>query len=449
MFKKHNSHFYLLPLLIALICCKSAFSQGYVTWYSSAERGIHRISLLNGNHIVFYENHIDTLPNYTLKYPTENLRLNIRGHLYEVEDRWLAVFGGSGAVFQLDTVAAEITKVDRTLFAGYNFDAYSFERNDTIFSFGGYGFWVENNLLTYYSEVRKEWSVYSAGTFPPYNPDYSKERSYKFNFYDKTLDVLYVLRQTQFYSFDFKTNEWKELGYVNVDDLFPEKNNFAQAMTHRLNDSTVMFFSGTRTYYITPKLNKIEDVTLPNGLNTNGQRTQNQFGFACGYDLENELLITKFSDKLPQGYLWEFVNRIPKKYNAESKLYERQLLSTQAKLNISLFVFLILGGFLTFRIRNAYLNRRSQYYSEEQWRFIQAIDKKSLTTDDLNGLLSLTNSSWEVQRRKRSEFVKAMNELSINQLGCELVERRRSPEDKRQVIYVMNSEAKSKLARLM
>jgi hypothetical protein len=188
---------------------------------------------------------------------------------------------------------------------------------------------------------------------------------------------------------------------------------------------------------------------LPNGLNTNGQRTQNQFGFDCGYDLANEILITKFSDKLPQGYLWEFVNRVPKKYNYESPLYDRVFLSTQAKLNISLFAFLLLGGFLTFKIRNAYLNRRSQYYSEEQWNFIQAIDKKALSTDELNSILNLNDSSWEVQRRKRSEFIKNMNELSLNQLGCELVERKRSPEDKRQVVYTMNGDAKSKLARLM
>jgi len=64
-------------------------------------------------------------------------------------------------------------------------------------------------------------------------------------------------------------------------------------------------------------------------------------------------------------------------------------------------------------------------------------------------ILNLNDSSWEVQRRRRSEFIKNMNELSMNQLGCELVERRRSSEDKRQVVYTMNTDAKSKLARLM
>lgn len=449
MFKKHNSHIVFGLVLICLIISKSAYSEGFVSWYSASERAIHRVSVLNGNHVVFYENNTDTLPDFKINYPNQGIRLNIGGHIFPIEDRLLAVFSGSGAVFNVDTAKQVISRVDRTLFAGYNFDAYSFERRDTIFSFGGYGFWVENNLLTYYSEVRKEWSVYSAGTFPPYNPDFTGERSYKFSFYDPTIDKLFVLRQSVFYSFDFRTNEWERLGRVHVDDLFAEKEKFAQSMAHRLNDSTVMLFGGSRTYYVIPKSNIIYDVTLPNGLNTNGQRTKNLFGFDCGYDLQNEILITKFTDKLPQGYLWEFVNRIPKKYNYESPLYDKVFMSTQAKLNISLFAFLLLGGFLTFKIRRAYLKRRSQYYSEEQWNFIQAIDKKALSTDDLNSILSLNDSSWEVQRRKRSEFIKNMNELSLNHLGCELVERKRSPEDKRQVVYTMNRDAKSKLARLM
>lgn len=58
-------------------------------------------------------------------------------------------------MFEIDTVNNRIDRQDRTFYQGYNFDAYQFQRNDTIFSFGGYGFWLENNLLTYFSEVRR------------------------------------------------------------------------------------------------------------------------------------------------------------------------------------------------------------------------------------------------------------------------------------------------------
>ena len=124
-------------------------------------------------------------------------------------------------------------------------------------------------------------------------------------------------------------------------------------------------------------------------------------------------------------------------------------LTTQAKLGFSLFGFLLIGGFLTYWIRTLYLKRRYQYFTEAQWKFIQRLDKGGLQTEELNEFLELGSSSWEVQRRKRSEYIKMINDLCLNQLGCELVLRQRSKEDKRQVSYVMNVEAKNKLARLM
>ena len=216
-----------------------------------------------------------------------------------------------------------------------------------------------------------------------------------------------------------------------------------------MNDSTVMIMGGLSAYYVVPKNNVIYDVTLPNGLNTSPSNQNHPLGFHCGYDLENELLIAKFSDKLDQQYVFEFVNRIPRKINSEAKLYEQMIFTNQAKFSLTLFLILLVGGVATYWIRMLYIRRRYQYFTEAQWAFIQRLDKGGLQTEDLNEFLELGSSSWEVQRRKRSEYIKMINDLCLNQLGCELVLRQRSKEDKRQVLYVMNVEAKNKLARLM
>mgnify|MGYP003324515171 FL=1 len=449
MFKKHNSQTVLLLLICALTCCKSAYSQGAISWYDVQEKAIHRISVLDGNYVVFYENHIDTLPSFQQDYDNSQLRLPGKGHHFAVDGRLITAFGGCGFVFAIDTASESITRLDLTVHTGYNFDAYQFERRDTIYSFGGYGFWTENNLLTYFSKLRKEWNVYSVGDFPPYNPDFGEGATYKFAFYDEGVDELYVLRQNVFYKFSFENGQWARLGNLTLDETFPEKGTFGVTNLHRLNDSTVMMIGGLRAYYVVPRNNIIYDVTMPNGLNSNVGRRNNPLGFHSGYDLENELLLVKFSDKIEQGYLFEYVNRLPKRINSESQLYSREILSSQAKFGFSLFGFLLIGGFLTYWIRSLYLKRRYQYFTEAQWEFIQRLDRGSLQTEDLNEFLELGSSSWEVQRRKRSEYVKMINDLCLNQLGCELVLRRRSKEDKRQVLYVMNVEAKNKLARLM
>ena len=449
MFKKHNSTYFFSALILALISCKSVYSQGSISLYSSGDRSIHRISVLNGNYDVFYENHVDTLPSYDLKYDPENWELPVKGQHFFLDGALICVFGGTGKVFSVDTANGIIERIDNTIFGGYNFDAYQFVRNDTIFSFGGYGFWTENNLLTYFSQLRKEWSVYSVGTFPPYNPDFLKSPAYKFAFYDPTVDALFVVRQNFFYKYSFNTGLWEKLGDLAIEEIFPTKGTFGISRMHRMNDSTVMIMGGLSAYYVVPKNNVIYDVTLPNGLNASPSNQNHPLGFHCGYDLENELLIAKFSDKLDQQYVFEYVNRIPRKINSESKLYEQTLFTNQAKFSLTLFLILLVGGVATYWIRMLYIRRRYQYFTEAQWAFIQRLDKGGLQTEELNEFLELGSSSWEVQRRKRSEYIKMINDLCVNQLGCELVLRQRSKEDKRQVLYVMNVEAKNKLARLM
>ena len=171
-------------LILSLTICKSAISAGYVTWKVPGLLAIQRVSIATGENIVFYENHIDTLPKYSLNYEIDPSLLDLNGHLFQTNTGLKAFFAGTGKVFQLDTASLEIKRIDETVHHGYNFDSYQFVRNDTVFSFGGYGFWIQNNLLTYYSEVRKEWNLYSTALFEMSAPDYNVSAS-EIRFYDQ------------------------------------------------------------------------------------------------------------------------------------------------------------------------------------------------------------------------------------------------------------------------
>jgi hypothetical protein len=54
----------------------------------------------------------------------------------------------------------------------------------------------------------------------------------------------------------------------------------------------------------------------------------------------------------------------------------------------------------------------------------------------------LEDEGWEVQRRKRSEAIKAINAFSNKAVGFDIIERHKSEKDKRQVIYRLNSSLK-------
>jgi len=133
MYIKRISLKIITALIFSLIYCKPVYSNGYVSWKLAGKNAIQRVSVVTGENIVFYENHIDTLPQYTLAYEMYQSELNINGHLFSTQGGLKAVFPGTGKVFQLDTIAGVVKRVDQTYHHGYNFDSYQFVRKDTVY----------------------------------------------------------------------------------------------------------------------------------------------------------------------------------------------------------------------------------------------------------------------------------------------------------------------------
>jgi hypothetical protein len=121
----------------------------------------------------------------------------------------------------------------------------------------------------------------------------------------------------------------------------------------------------------------------------------------------------------------------------------------QTLLFVSFGLFTLLGILATVILRRRYLRSRSAIFDTVQWEVLERSSNGSLCTEDFNDLLGLREVSWEVQRRKRSEFIKQLNATAIRQLGQEVLLRERSKEDKRQVLYVLNPRLESALARLL
>lgn len=428
-------------LVISLMCCKSVYSNGYVSWKLPRMNAVQRVSVVTGENIVFYENHIDTLPQYTLAYEMDQHQLNINGHLFATQAGLKAVFPGTGKVFKLDTITGVVTRVDETYHHGYNFDSYQFVRRDTIFSFGGYGFWMQNNLMTYFSDVRKEWSLYSRAPFSTTIPDLDSKRFQIAN-YDRVNDILFILFNGNVYGFQFGKRTWKNYGRVNEE--FNDENRY---MMHSLSDSTFMLMTQAKTFWLYPAGNEVADMTMKNGANLSGKNAP--LGLACAYEVEDGLLIPKHSDKLELGYYYEYMeHRMPASKTIQP-LYIEDNGGYQTLLFVSFGLFTLLGILATVILRRRYLRSRSAIFDTVQWAVLERSSNASLCTEDFNDLLGLREVSWEVQRRKRSEFIKHLNATAIRQLGQEVLLRERSKEDKRQVLYVLNPRLESALARLL
>jgi len=441
MYIKRISLKIIIALVISLIYCKPVYSNGFVSWKLAGKNAIQRVSVVTGENIVFYENHIDTLPQYRLDYEMYQRELNINGHLFSTQGGLKAIFPGTGKVFQLDTIAGVVTRVDQTNHHGYNFDSYQFVRKDTVYSFGGYGFWMENNLLTFFSDVRKEWSLYTRAPFPITTPDFGLKR-FQIASYDKGSEVLYIIWVGNVYGFHFENRTWKDYGPVNG-----EFNGEVRYIVHSLSDSTCMLMTASKSYWLYPAGNEVADITMENGANLS--RINTPLGFACAYRAQNGLLIPKHSDKVKLGYYFEYVEpRMPAAKSIQP-LYIEDNGGYQNLLFASFGLFSLLGILATVFLRRRYLKGRSAIFDTMQWEVLERSSNAVLSTEDFNDLLDLQEASWEVQRRKRSEFIKELNATAIRQLGQEVLLRERSEEDKRQVLYILNPRLESALARLL
>ena len=73
----------------------------------------------------------------------------------------------SGQVYYFDLPSKTLTRDDLTFYRGANCQAVQFVRKDTLYSFGGYGFWQTTNIMTQYNFVAKEWThILAKGTIP-------------------------------------------------------------------------------------------------------------------------------------------------------------------------------------------------------------------------------------------------------------------------------------------
>lgn len=126
-------------------------------------------------------------------------------------------------VYRFDFATRTLTRLDRTYHRGYNCAAKRFVRRDTLYCFGGYGFWHSNNVQSYYKADGREWE-----SLNPLN-DAPPSLFIRFNGYlagqDRFLSALNfrvndsenqgaVQYDFNVYAYSFAARRWETLGAV-------------------------------------------------------------------------------------------------------------------------------------------------------------------------------------------------------------------------------------------
>lgn len=154
---------------------------------------------------------------------------------FEIKGHFFFVIAGTGQVYEFDPVKRILSRVDQTYYRGYNFGALQFSHNDTLFSFGGIGFWHYNNVQTFFDLQTKEWEMVKAkGDIPKriYSTfaGYSKREGKLFMLEIPDAFVTPTIQPLDFYEYDLKTNVWSKKGSVSVDFLNSFERRFVEVI---------------------------------------------------------------------------------------------------------------------------------------------------------------------------------------------------------------------------
>ena len=128
---------------------------------------------------------------------------------------------GGGQVYKVvnDTLKREDFSFNHKM----SFDSAVFVKNDTIYKFGGYGFWSSRNFFTYFDNSSKEWEFHASNSMllpPPIH-----------NFNYKLLDEEFIItngyspnvntgtknqKVSDIWKYNFTDRKWDNLGVSNL-----------------------------------------------------------------------------------------------------------------------------------------------------------------------------------------------------------------------------------------
>jgi len=116
-----------------------------------------------------------------------------------------------------------LQRLDSSVFSGDNFNLMAFLRKDTLYQYGGYGFWNTRDFFMRFRPAGRDWEFLTGGAGLPNELNY--------HFYDPAADAFYVMGSLStshhpfprkifvdsVYRYDFTTRRWTALGPLQDD----------------------------------------------------------------------------------------------------------------------------------------------------------------------------------------------------------------------------------------
>jgi hypothetical protein len=322
----------------------------------------------------------------------------------------------SGLVYKVQD--NDLRRVDNSLDNRLLKDSYIFQHNDTIFRYGGYGFWSQRDFIIYYDEGIREWEIYNTN-----NNSYSPAGSYKGVYFKNKNDVYFIggqkvdrknklksIDNQEVVKFNFQTRSFEYLGKLNF--------NFDVYSLIVKDDEGFVINNGSQIAYIKPIENKVllyDKTPLQLNLKNYQDKVTNNYFFDESYFLE------VFSNQNFETNLFKISKSDFFKNNIEEfKLYDR---SYEDSINVStlfliiIFILLILYAFDRYRFNMIHLSSDGIIYKrvlnklnkKEIDVILKLINNQVIATKSILNIVENPNLSYPHNIKIKDQFLRELN----------------------------------------
>jgi hypothetical protein len=370
---------------------------------------------------------------------------------------------GTGQIYKATEESKDqiaFTRQDSTYFIGYNGENFNFSYRDTLYSFGGTGFWKVNGQLRSFSEEIAEWNITKINKEYPltdFLTNYLPEKSRLYYItqpindaatFDKTTDYS-VIELNLLNKFNSK------LGILNKKfvDLFSSRESVSNDINLASLNGTLLYFSTEDQYLLNFEKNKAYKLINPRikdlfyrksagNIPTNCFEFNKNIYFQFPSDSSNQLRSIPIS-------MNDFEYDGIELYEAEGKGYRYLLYSFLAILLITGLGLIAKWYYkkVSSATKNVVAPSLNIDFNEQEKHLINYLIEKSnigslVSVEELNFSLGISKKTLEIQKRTRTETIHKINHKFrlLFELETDFIERVRSEDDKRYYNYSINSE---------
>ena len=350
--------------------------------------------------------------------PFQNIdKINL--DLYELivkNKEYYFINNASGLVYKVQD--DNLRRVDNSLDNRLLKDSYIFQHNDTIFRYGGYGFWSQRDFIIYYDESIREWEIYKTN-----NNSYSPAGSYKGVYFKNKNDVYFIggqkvdeknklesIDNQDVVKFNFKTKSFEYLGKLNF--------NFDVYSLIVKDDEGFVINNGSQIAYIKPIENKVlfyDKTPLQLNLKNYQEKVTNNYFFDESYFLE-VFRNQNFETNLFKISKSDFF----KNNKEESMLYDSRIedsINVSTLFLIIMFIILILYAFDRYRFNMILLSPDGIIYKRVLNRLndkeidviIKLINNEAIATKSILNIVENPNLSYPHNIKIKDQFLRELN----------------------------------------